>query len=210
MIHGIDVRECRSGRYAYAGIYFPRPQEAGQMDGDQSGLSRRGFAQRLGQVAAASTLATLNAPAVHAAEDNTIQVALVGCGGRGTGAAVDALATKNGPIKLVAMADVFEDKLDAQLQGADQPHRRRHGRPRRPQVHRLRRLQEGDGLPQAGRRRHPRHAAGLPLGALQLRHREGPQRLHGEAGHRRRPDHQEDARARRAVGARRTSRSASA
>ena len=81
------------------------------MDGEQSGLSRRGFAQRLGQVAAASTLATLNAPAVHAAEDNTIQVALVGCGGRGTGAAANALSAKNGPIKLVAMADVFEDKL---------------------------------------------------------------------------------------------------
>ena len=51
-------------------------------------------------------------PAVHAAEDNTIQVALVGCGGRGTGAAGNALSTKQGPIKLVAMADVFEDRLD--------------------------------------------------------------------------------------------------
>jgi predicted dehydrogenase len=81
------------------------------MDGDQSGLSRRGFGQRLGQVAAASTLATLNAPAVHGAAGNTIQFALVGCGGRGTGAVVDAFATKNGPLKLVAMADVFEDKL---------------------------------------------------------------------------------------------------
>jgi predicted dehydrogenase len=38
-------------------------------------------------------------------------VALVGCGGRGTGAAANALATKCGPIKLVAMADVFEEKL---------------------------------------------------------------------------------------------------
>ena len=81
------------------------------MDGEQSGLSRRGFTQRLGQVAAASTLATLNAPAVHGAEGNTIQFALVGCGGRGTGAVVDAFATKNGPLKLVAMADIFEDKL---------------------------------------------------------------------------------------------------
>jgi predicted dehydrogenase len=48
---------------------------------------------------------------VHAGEDHTIQVALVGCGGRGTGAAANALSTKSGPIKLVAMADVFEDKL---------------------------------------------------------------------------------------------------
>jgi predicted dehydrogenase len=37
---------------------------------------------------------------------------LVGCGGRGTGAAADALSVKNGPIKLVAMADVFKDRLD--------------------------------------------------------------------------------------------------
>ena len=38
-------------------------------------------------------------------------MALVGCGGRGTGAAANALATKSGPIKLVAMADVFDHKL---------------------------------------------------------------------------------------------------
>ena len=51
-------------------------------------------------------------PHVHAAEDNTLQVALIGCGGRGTGAAANALSTsKLGPIKLVAMADVFENKL---------------------------------------------------------------------------------------------------
>ncbi len=40
-----------------------------------------------------------------------IQVALIGCGGRGTGAASEALSTKSGPIKLVAMADVFQNKL---------------------------------------------------------------------------------------------------
>jgi hypothetical protein len=40
-----------------------------------------------------------------------IQVALIGCGGRGTGAASEALATTSGPIKLVAMADVFASKL---------------------------------------------------------------------------------------------------
>ena len=55
--------------------------------------------------------AALSVPKVHAAESNMIQLALVGCGGRGTGAAVDALSVKNGPIKLVAMADVFEGRL---------------------------------------------------------------------------------------------------
>ena len=55
----------------------------------------------------------LATPYVHAEPDNTIRVALVGCGGRGTGAAGNALAVKNGPIQLVAMADVFEPRLTA-------------------------------------------------------------------------------------------------
>jgi predicted dehydrogenase len=51
-------------------------------------------------------------PHVNAASSDLIQVALVGCGGRGTGAAANALGTnKLGPIKLVAMADVFADRL---------------------------------------------------------------------------------------------------
>ncbi|MDH3648187.1 MAG: dehydrogenase, partial [Saprospiraceae bacterium] len=46
--------------------------------------------------------------------DETIKVSLVGCGGRGTGAAVQALkASKN--VKLVAMADAFMDRLDSSL-----------------------------------------------------------------------------------------------
>ena len=76
------------------------------------GASRRDFLKTTGTVAAASALAGVAVPAVHAAEDNTIQVALVGCGGRGTGAAGNALSTKQGPIKLVAMADVFKDRLE--------------------------------------------------------------------------------------------------
>ncbi len=50
----------------------------------------------------------------YAAEDGTVDVALVGCGGRGTGAAANALATK-GPVRLVAMADVFPNRLDGSL-----------------------------------------------------------------------------------------------
>jgi predicted dehydrogenase len=74
--------------------------------------SRRDFLKTTGSVAAAGALANVAVPAVHAAEDNTIRVALVGCGGRGTGAATNAMSVRNGPIKLVAMADVFKDKLD--------------------------------------------------------------------------------------------------
>src|SRR5688572_19530331 len=43
--------------------------------------------------------------------EDTIKVALIGCGGRGTGAAVQALSTKQN-VKLVAMADAFKDRLD--------------------------------------------------------------------------------------------------
>lgn len=43
--------------------------------------------------------------------DDTIKIALVGCGGRGTGAASQALMTKQN-VKLVAMADAFRDRLD--------------------------------------------------------------------------------------------------
>jgi predicted dehydrogenase len=73
--------------------------------------SRRDFLKNTGRVAAASALAATAIPRVHAAEDNTIQIALIGCGGRGSGAAADAMSVKNGPIKLVAVADVFEDRL---------------------------------------------------------------------------------------------------
>lgn len=73
--------------------------------------SRRDFLKTTGQVAAVSALSGVAVPSVHAGESNTIQVALVGCGGRGTGAAANALMTQ-GPIKLVAMADVFKDRLD--------------------------------------------------------------------------------------------------
>jgi predicted dehydrogenase len=79
-------------------------------------LSRREVLVRTGQVAAASVLAGAAVPAVHTAADDTIRVALVGCGGRGTGAAENALETKAGPVKLVAMADVFPNRLQNSYQ----------------------------------------------------------------------------------------------
>lgn len=84
--------------------------------------SRRDFIKTTGTITAASALSGLVLPQVHAAENNTIQVALVGCGGRGTGAASNALSVKNGPTKLVAMADVFPDRLKGSLEGLSGPH----------------------------------------------------------------------------------------
>jgi predicted dehydrogenase len=76
--------------------------------------TRREFLKKSGVAAAGVTLANFAAPRVHAAENNTITVALIGCGGRGTGAANEALHTA-GPTKLVAMADVFEGRLAGSL-----------------------------------------------------------------------------------------------
>lgn len=71
-------------------------------------ISRRGF------VGGAAALAAGAVPHVHAAEDNTIRVALVGCGSRGAGAAAQVLQTK-GPIKLWAMADLLSNRLETSL-----------------------------------------------------------------------------------------------
>ena len=78
--------------------------------------SRREFLQHTGRLAAVSALAGTVIPHVHAAGGDTIQIALIGCGGRGTGAAANALANRSGPIKLVAMADIFEARLNRSIE----------------------------------------------------------------------------------------------
>lgn len=75
--------------------------------------SRRSFLQGSTLAVVGGSLAL--ARSAHAAgADETIRVGLVGCGGRGTGAAAQALST-TGPVKLVAMADAFEDSLTGSL-----------------------------------------------------------------------------------------------
>jgi predicted dehydrogenase len=75
--------------------------------------TRRRFLKTTGAVAGASAFTGLAVPSnVHAGQDDTIQLALIGCGGRGTGAAANAMIPQNGPIKLVAMADIFPRKLN--------------------------------------------------------------------------------------------------
>jgi predicted dehydrogenase len=73
-------------------------------------LSRRDF---LRTTAAASALTAAHIPALRAAGGDTVQVALIGCGGRGTGAAEDALSAKGGDVRLVAMADVLQNRLNS-------------------------------------------------------------------------------------------------
>lgn len=74
--------------------------------------SRRAFLQTAGSLVAAGALADLRLPSVFPSGSDEIRVALVGCGGRGGGAAANALAAKGGPVKLLAMADVFADRLN--------------------------------------------------------------------------------------------------
>src|SRR5919198_149939 len=50
-------------------------------------------------------------PAVHAAGTDAIRVGLIGCGGRGSGAAENVLSAAQG-VKLVAMGDAFQDRLE--------------------------------------------------------------------------------------------------
>ncbi|MBC8065463.1 MAG: Gfo/Idh/MocA family oxidoreductase [Chlorobia bacterium] len=81
--------------------------------------SRREFLKAAGGVAAAATLPTFAFPTVHPQGSDEIRLALVGCGGRGGGAAANALSTTSGPVKLVAMADVFQDRLDDTFKNLD-------------------------------------------------------------------------------------------
>jgi predicted dehydrogenase len=82
--------------------------------------SRRDFV-KLSTAAAVGTglITSLGlARSAHAAGDDTIRIGLVGCGGRGTGAAAQALqGDKN--VKLVAVGDAFEDRLQSCLKGLE-------------------------------------------------------------------------------------------
>lgn len=79
--------------------------------------SRREFLKSSSAVAIGAGLAAqwgIGRQAHAAGSDETIRIALVGCGGRGSGAAEDALIS-NHDVKLIAMADVFEDHLNSSL-----------------------------------------------------------------------------------------------
>ena len=77
--------------------------------------SRREFLGQTSKLVAGSVLTSAALPGSYAAEDNTIRLALVGCGGRGTGAVGDAFAGTGGPVKLYAMADLFEHRIQRSL-----------------------------------------------------------------------------------------------
>lgn len=74
---------------------------------------RREFVKTAGLASGAILAAPLLSNAnFYSGASDTIKVALIGCGGRGTGAAVQALRSKQN-VKLVAMADAFRDRIDS-------------------------------------------------------------------------------------------------
>ena len=83
---------------------------------DNKQPNRRDFVKQSSLIAGSLIAAPFLSQATNffSGSDNVIKVALIGCGGRGTGAAMQALLSKQN-VKLVAMADAFRDRLDSCL-----------------------------------------------------------------------------------------------
>src|SRR5436309_3775219 len=90
----------------------------------QSPMARRDFLKTTSAaVAGVSALGGLSIErSAFAAGSDLLKIALVGCGGRGSGAADQALSTE-GAVKLVAMADVFKDRLEGSLNSLNEKHK---------------------------------------------------------------------------------------
>ncbi len=88
-------------------------------------LTRRSFLSNTSKtVAGAAMLSALpiNRFAHAASPGDTVKIALVGCGGRGSGAANQALSTSEN-VQLVAAADVHKDRLDGAIGGLTRGHK---------------------------------------------------------------------------------------
>jgi predicted dehydrogenase len=90
---------------------------------EKSTSTRRDFLRNSTAAVFASTIATRlgNVPYVHAAGSDMIRVGLIGCGGRGTGAA-DQVVRAAPNVKLIAMGDAFKDRLDESRQTLTKQH----------------------------------------------------------------------------------------
>ncbi len=85
---------------------------------------RREFMKTTGRVAAGLALAGISVPRVHAGEDNTIQLALIGCGGRGSGAVANAMSAGG-----LVSGRRFRDEQAPGLGGGRSDQAGGHGRP---------------------------------------------------------------------------------
>ena len=91
---------------------------------NQDSVTRRNFLKQSSTVVGGSVLGSMALNhGVFAAQNDELKVALIGCGGRGSGAADQALNTHDqGPLKLVAMADAFGDRLEGSLKNLARKH----------------------------------------------------------------------------------------
>ncbi len=82
-------------------------------DNNKNAQSRRDFVKQTSLLAGGiMALPIISQANYFSGADDVIKIAIVGCGGRGTGAATQALSTKQN-VQLVAMADAFKDRLDS-------------------------------------------------------------------------------------------------
>ena len=149
----------------------------------ESKLTRRNFISNSGKLATGGALAGIALPVVHGQSSDITKIALVGCGGRGTGAASNALSVSaaNGPTKLVAMADVFQSKLDRSYNGLINKHKDQVDVPQE------RRFIGFDGYQKAmdvlsRRCRYLHLTLCIQVGALSICYQTGNKCIYGEAG----------------------------
>ena len=80
-------------------------------------LNRRDFLKTSTVAASAAAIGTLDlSRSAHAAGSDIIKVGMIGCGGRNSGAAAQALSADPGA-RLVAMCDIFRDRVEDKLRG---------------------------------------------------------------------------------------------
>jgi predicted dehydrogenase len=82
------------------------------MDGNE--LTRRDFVRTAGATASAM-VASFPAIRAYAAGPDTLKIGVIGCGGRGTGAAINCMNSSPG-IEIVALGDLVADRVDSSLQ----------------------------------------------------------------------------------------------
>nr|WP_246146847.1 Gfo/Idh/MocA family oxidoreductase [Rubripirellula lacrimiformis] len=109
-----DVGGAANPASAAAGPTGGLTVDDGILESDDVAPSRRNFIKGGSMMLAGGAIVGTNlavARGAHAYGSDTIRIGLVGCGGRGTGAAIQAMNTTGGNTKLVAMADVFENSI---------------------------------------------------------------------------------------------------
>jgi predicted dehydrogenase len=82
------------------------------MQNQRNAVSRRDFVKATAAISAAAMLSKMGG--AFAAGSDKIRVGVIGCGGRGTGAAMDCVRSSDN-VEIVAMADMFNNRLDSSL-----------------------------------------------------------------------------------------------